>query len=328
MRGLPSEPPQRHGLTLALGHLQRHVLFDSALVIHQPANGRSRVVTRLGYSDGAAWALQNLFPLNYEIGFTDRLDPVDHLPPSISDSGKDLREEFVRTTLFRRYLSTEGYRDGMSLELFDETRYLGLVHFSARQPDTFQPTQRALAQSLSGLLALGLRADAARHSTTETVHLRWTPDAPGAEERENVPLLKDSDFVRVVAEFMESPLDTLRHLWRFEGGWIRVTLSRLGVLDDLAVSVQELTREDLWNLSLQELRVLSGLVIGRTDSEIATALTLSERTVNSHMSNIRRKMGVARRAEAASRVATASVYLPGPRTAPMKDLTRVFGGAR
>ncbi|MCH8559693.1 helix-turn-helix transcriptional regulator [Nesterenkonia sp. DZ6] len=297
-------------------------------MIHQPGSGDSRVVTRLGYSNGTAWALQNLFPLNYEIGFTDRLDPVDHLPPSISDIGADLREQFVRTPLFRRYLSTEGYRDGMSLELFDESEYLGLVHFSARQSGTFQPAQRALAQSLSGLLALGLRSHAARQSTAETVHLRWTAGTPCPSTQESVPLLKDPNFIMVVAEFLESPLDTLRYIWHFDGSWVRVTLSRRSENDDLAVTAQKVTREDLWQLRLQELRVLSGLVIGRTDTEIATALTLSKRTINTHMANIRRKMGVGRRAEAAARAATASIFIPGASTAPIRDLARVFNRVR
>lgn len=336
MRGLPSEIPPGHGLTAALGQLQRHVHFDSALVIHQPSRGRSQVVTRLGYSNSAAWALQNLFPLSYEIGFTHRLDPEHHLPPSISDVGADLREQFIRTPLFRRYLGSEGYRDGMSLELFDEQVYLGLVHFSARRPDTFRPAQRALAQSLSSLLALGLRADAAASSSAAsssgassaagTVHLRWPDAAPDETARRNLPLLQDPGFAQVLTDFMESPLDTLRHLWPQETGWLRVTLSRRSEFNDLAVRTEKVSRTDLWQLSLQELRVLSGLVIGRTDAEIAGALTLSERTVHSHMTSIRRKLQVNRRAEAAARAAAASIVIPGPVTAPMPDLVQVYRG--
>lgn len=313
---------------MALGQLQHQMLFDSVLVIHQPASGDSRVVTRLGYSDGTAWALQNLFPLTYEVGFTDRLDPVDHLPPSISDSGEDLREQFVRTPLFRRYLSTDGYHDGMSLELFDGSDYMGLVHFSAKRPGTFKPAQRALARSLSGLLALGLRSHILRESATETVHLRWVAGTSRPAIDETLVFSQDPDALRVVDDFVASPLDNLRYMWPFNGSWLRVTLSRRSGFKDLAVTCQDVSRESIWGLSLQELRVLSGLVIGRTDTEIARALTLSERTINSHMANIRRKMSVSRRAEAAARAAAASVFIPGTSTAPMKDLARVFGEAR
>lgn len=54
-------------------------------------------------------------------------------------------------------------------------------------------------------------------------------------------------------------------------------------------------------LSAREHEVLRLLSEGLTDREIAEALTLSARTVESHVSSILRKLGVHRRAEAASR---------------------------
>ena len=54
-------------------------------------------------------------------------------------------------------------------------------------------------------------------------------------------------------------------------------------------------------LSSREREVLRLLAEGLTDREIAQALTLSARTVETHVSNILRKLGVHRRAEAARR---------------------------
>ena len=54
-------------------------------------------------------------------------------------------------------------------------------------------------------------------------------------------------------------------------------------------------------LSSREREVLHLLAEGLTDREIAQALTLSARTVETHVSNILRKLGVHRRAEAARR---------------------------
>jgi DNA-binding NarL/FixJ family response regulator len=52
-------------------------------------------------------------------------------------------------------------------------------------------------------------------------------------------------------------------------------------------------------LSSREIEVLAHLTEGLTDREIAEALVISPRTVESHVSNILRKLGVRNRAEAA-----------------------------
>jgi DNA-binding NarL/FixJ family response regulator len=52
-------------------------------------------------------------------------------------------------------------------------------------------------------------------------------------------------------------------------------------------------------LSSRELEVLAHLTEGLTDREIADALVISPRTVESHVSNVLRKLGVRNRAEAA-----------------------------
>lgn len=55
------------------------------------------------------------------------------------------------------------------------------------------------------------------------------------------------------------------------------------------------------SLSAREVEVLRLLVDGMTDREIAAALAISPRTVESHVSNLLRKLGVRNRAEAAQR---------------------------
>ena len=54
-------------------------------------------------------------------------------------------------------------------------------------------------------------------------------------------------------------------------------------------------------LSAREQDVLRLLAEGLTDREIATALAISPRTVESHVSSVLRKLGVRNRAEAAQR---------------------------
>lgn len=57
----------------------------------------------------------------------------------------------------------------------------------------------------------------------------------------------------------------------------------------------------LGSLSMREKEVLRRLADGMTDREIASALVISPRTVESHVSSILHKLGVRNRAEAASR---------------------------
>ena len=59
--------------------------------------------------------------------------------------------------------------------------------------------------------------------------------------------------------------------------------------------------DELSTLSAREGEVLEFLALGRTDRQIAEALTISTRTVETHVSSILRKLTVRNRAEAATR---------------------------
>ena len=60
------------------------------------------------------------------------------------------------------------------------------------------------------------------------------------------------------------------------------------------------------------------------DAAIAAGLDLSPRTVHTHMVNIRRKLGVDRRTEAAARATATATVIPGPATAPVAELARIY----
>jgi len=63
----------------------------------------------------------------------------------------------------------------------------------------------------------------------------------------------------------------------------------------------------LATLSAQESRVLELVATGKTNKEIAVALSLSEKTVKNYLAHVFDKLDVARRAEAAARFARASL---------------------
>ncbi len=61
------------------------------------------------------------------------------------------------------------------------------------------------------------------------------------------------------------------------------------------------TAESTSNLSPQEQRILSHLVRGLTNKEIAAAMNLSEKTIRNYLTSVFSKLNVSRRAEAVSR---------------------------
>lgn len=102
----------------------------------------------------------------------------------------------------------------------------------------------------------------------------------------------------------EALLRTLRGIQRGELGMSRRFAARaLRHFADAARRgrVTPGAEDDLLALSPRENDVLAMLADGLTDREIANALTISPRTVETHVSNILHKLGVRNRAEAAQR---------------------------
>jgi DNA-binding NarL/FixJ family response regulator len=81
----------------------------------------------------------------------------------------------------------------------------------------------------------------------------------------------------------------------------RGVFAQLGAVSDLA-QVDSLTRRvasgNTRGLTPRELQVLRLVAAGKSNREIASALVISERTVDRHVSNIFTKLGVSSRAAA------------------------------
>jgi DNA-binding NarL/FixJ family response regulator len=75
------------------------------------------------------------------------------------------------------------------------------------------------------------------------------------------------------------------------------------VLEHLASSraVASHLSDGEWDLSVREEQVLRLLAEGLTDREIGERLVISSRTVETHVGNLLRKLGVRNRAQAAQR---------------------------
>lgn len=96
-------------------------------------------------------------------------------------------------------------------------------------------------------------------------------------------------------EALNTIVDAVRGVARGEDGWF----SRRAVAQIAALARKEQTRPGI-DLTEREEEVLKMLAEGWTNLRIANALTVSERTIRFHLSNIYEKLGVSSRAEAIS----------------------------
>ena len=84
-----------------------------------------------------------------------------------------------------------------------------------------------------------------------------------------------------------------------EGESARTAFADLGAADDLrALNAMLGPQANPFGLSRRELEVLQCVCTGHTNRQIATTLTISEKTVARHLSNIFVKLDVASRTEA------------------------------
>ncbi len=324
----------------AVSELHSIVPFDAVqLLRHVPRTGEVREVFRAGYPDDAAWALQHLFTAKYRFGFTHELSPDDGLPPAISSVRADFREEFVGSRIYRDYLRANGYRDGMSMELFADREYVGIAHFSAHAAIGFAEDARLAASAVRGLLAallLGVSSPrmtdslANRHphasspdadARAETIWYTFEPgESADSTSTARPGFLRNSSFPAHLERFRAAGLSTIEHLWEDRGRLVHLELRRLDRTGRVAVGVRRDHSALRFRLSLQEIRVLSLLCAGKDDASIASRLHLSRRTVESHLANARRKLSARNRVEAVVKAITTASFLPDPEYCPLEEI--------
>lgn len=334
----------------AVSELHAILPFDAIqLLRHEPRRSEVREVLRIGYGPDAAWALQHLFAQKYRVGFTHALSPNDGLPPAISSVRSEFRDDFVESRIYRDYLQTNGYRDGMSMELFLGQEYVGIAHFSAKRPLGFSQESRRAASSVRGLLAaliagqpqggdprslagpafagpafedsaLGGSGSGQSWYALSALH-RTAALGPAP-----IPAFLESPAFRThLEQFRDSGMPSVRHLWPHGGRLLRLELRMLPQSAEIVVGVAEADPDSYHRLSAQELRVLALLCAGHDDAAIGGLLHLSRRTVESHVLSARRKLGAKNRVEAVVRAITTASYLPDPEHCPIGSVLGVRG---
>jgi DNA-binding CsgD family transcriptional regulator len=137
-------------------------------------------------------------------------------------------------------------------------------------------------------LALFRLAQAALALAIHAAHARQIQIHLGGQGELLLTLIDDGAFERDLA-----PLHSARQLIAQMGGSVEIERSAHGGMRleaRMAAAAHQLTP--------RELEVLGLLSAGQTNKQIATALQISPRTVNFHLDNIYRKLGVASRTEA------------------------------
>ena len=99
-------------------------------------------------------------------------------------------------------------------------------------------------------------------------------------------------------------------------------LVEVGITQPGQVDARPAFPEACAGLSRQELAVLSVLCCGVSDAEAAARLHLSVRTVQSHISSLRRRLQAANRLEAVIIALGAGMYVPDPVVAPLRQIVR------
>jgi DNA-binding NarL/FixJ family response regulator len=211
--------------------------------------------------------------------------------------------DFRKTHHYLDHIRPAGFRDGMSCPLgMTGGRYVGMLHLSAERP-AFGKQEQALVDALARQLARacdGLHPPAMRARTVfiDAIGAVITPAGhePTALGDAIGPVLEGADRLlassAATVTFLARPY---RRLHRFE-------LQRMlpGFAADPVVRCRHRPTELPFGLTPRELTILTGLTTGLTNSAIAAALTVSPRTVSTHVERVLIKLGCSSRAGAAA----------------------------
>lgn len=283
-----------------LEHVHSLIPYVAAsLQLWDPINGVHRTIANRGYSELEIAHLDTWFVAQDE-AFRYMHD-VDNAPLRWADMPFDYRSGYSART----YWLPAGYREGVTTCLFAaDGRYTGNLHLntdSVRYPSDSNRGALTALQPILAALTDVLREPAHIASTIE-------PDAhctivSSAGECHDVPgrfpgpwLVTGSPLVKAITAGVPRQSRRWRGLWQDQdGGWHRVSRNSLpsGFL------VTERSASIPHRLTTRELEVLALLEQSRTNTQIASALTISAKTAGKHIENVMAKLGCTSRTGAA-----------------------------
>ena len=312
--------PVRGRAQALLAELHRHVPFDGAwMAIAEPGGGGYTPLASTGFDRSSIRYLSGpQMAHDIELTGADRERP----PTSLSDlpySPRDL-QTWVECLL------PAGYREALSVALFAAGgRHVGFVTVLFRRADRPSDVLRRRLARLVPKLAAGI--DPVRAVAASALVVRGAEAGVVLLANDGVavlPGMTDDPLLAVGSELTAAARDLIGNgqqytsfLWprgdahAFDS-YVRVTvLACERDLDPVACGTVVLSPAGgLRGLTPRELEILGHVVEGCTNQEIARALTVSPRTVATHMEHILGKMDAASRTLAAVRAERAGLYVP------------------
>lgn len=271
----------------------------ASLQVWDPINGSHRTIANRGYSELEVAHLDTWFVAQDE-AFRYMRD-VDRDPLRWADMPFDYRSFYSAQT----HWLPAGYREGVTTCLFAaDGRYTGNLHLNTDSVNYPSDSSRGALTALQSILAT--LTDVMREPTHIASIIE--PDAhctivSGEGECHDVPgrfrgpwLATGTVLVQAITTDASVHSRHWRGLWQDQdGGWHRVSRTPLpsGFL------VTERSASVPHRLTVRELAVLTLLERSQTNTQIATELTISAKTVGKHIENVMAKLGCTSRTGAA-----------------------------
>jgi DNA-binding CsgD family transcriptional regulator len=230
--------------------------------------------------------------------------------------------------VWREHLWPAGYREGVSVGLFTrDGRHLGVLGLNtdtAAYPtdaarDIIGRVAQVIAHALDPLQTIGVAARIVRDATAGIVLTRAGNVLPLPGLPPHPLLATGSAVLEAVAERLNSgrvysSFLSLHPSSDSADRHVRVTVLACPPqpVYDISAAVLISPPGNLRGLTPRELQIIGLIIDGWTNSQIAAALTIAERTVATHMEHVLSKLDAPTRALAAVRALRYGVYVPRP----------------
>ncbi|EPF79887.1 helix-turn-helix domain-containing protein [Acinetobacter rudis] len=280
--------------------------FDAIQILwFSKQNQKHYEVFSTGYNRPCAESLAYDFPKIYPPGFSKILAQDNELPLSISASETLISPAFTESSIYKDYLNKYGFHDGMTLELNDEGNYIGLVHFSSFSANNFNSCIQMLVYNFRSIILQWFKQTNFFEYWVNKYKFYIFNEKNGfAIESLNHNL---NSIKTEVEKIFSKTFHKLKSGYFLMNNMIyKICVLKLpneNFILDLSPSKLP------FKLTKKEIIVLSFLIVGLSDKEIAKKLVRGERTINSHVASIYRKLEVNNRIEAAVFAVVHGIYI-------------------
>ncbi|MFD7660860.1 LuxR C-terminal-related transcriptional regulator, partial [Actinosynnema sp. NPDC059797] len=242
----------------------------------------------------------------------------------------DMPHNFRDSPHYQEQLRPAGLEDGLSAALkLGGRQVVGVLHLNAPERSAFGEEARRFVATVGE--ALARRVDPLRHPRLDAwFGPEWTagwilPAQAPVTGREPAPITYDPAVRAVAEQFAALGIRTVPFLWPGREGWHRVRLLRVADGPRGGVIAACTAFANAPGLTARELDVATGLVAGLSNQDIAEALVVSRRTVETYVERLLAKLDCRSRGEAAGVAARAGYVRPS--VGGLGDLARLTRGA-